>query len=60
MGKGVALNELPDGKIEVRMENGNVEKFYAEELETEAEVQQRDRDTARRMSEAMRENYDPY
>ncbi len=34
MGKGVAINEVKDGMIEVRMQNGQKETFYPEELET--------------------------
>lgn len=48
MGRGVAINEFEDGLIEVRMENGQREKFYPEELETEAEVDAKFRnDTSR-------------
>lgn len=35
MGVGVVLNETNDGKVEVRMQNGHIEKFFPEELETE-------------------------
>jgi len=46
MGKGIALNEVDEAgeiKIEVRMENGHIEKFYPEELETDEVVQARNR-----------------
>lgn len=47
MGKGVVLNIVTikdEEKVEVRMSNGHTEKFYPEELETDAIVQARDRD----------------
>ena len=44
MGKGVAIDELEDGMIQVRMENGQKESFYPEELETEEEFDARNRD----------------
>ncbi len=42
MGRGVIINEA-DAKslFEVRMVNGHIERFYAEEMETEAEVDAR-------------------
>lgn len=43
MGRGVAINELEDGMVEVRMENGQREKFYPEELESENEFDARNR-----------------
>jgi len=43
MGRGVAINELRDGMVEVRMENGQREKFYPEELESQTEVDTRSR-----------------
>ena len=43
MGKGVAINELEGGMIQVRMENGQKESFYPEELETEKEFDARNR-----------------
>lgn len=46
MGKGIVLNEVDDNgekKIEVRMSNGQIEKFYPEELETNEVVQARER-----------------
>ncbi len=43
MGKGVAINELENGNIEVRMQNGQKERFYPEELETEAGFDARNR-----------------
>lgn len=43
MGQGVALNELEDGMVEVRMANGQKERFYPEELETEKEYDARNR-----------------
>ncbi len=56
MGKGIALNEVEEKgekKIEVRMENGHIEKFYPEELETDAVVQARNRN---QMEEVNRAN----
>ena len=44
MGKGIVLNKLEDGMVEVRMANGHIEKFYPEELETEAEYDAKNRD----------------
>ena len=44
IGKGVVLNEVGEGnekKVEVRMANGHIDKFYPEELETEEEVRAR-------------------
>lgn len=60
MGKGVALNEVDEGMIEVRMENGHIEKFYPEELETDEEVQARNRRIAEEMNRANRNKLDPY
>lgn len=45
MGQGVAINELEDGMIEVRMANGQKERFYPEELETEEESNARNRNS---------------
>lgn len=56
MGKGVVLNETEEKgekKIEARMENGHVEKFYPEELETDNEVQARNK---AKLAEAKRAN----
>ncbi len=56
MGKSVVLNILKDKdeeKIEVRMANGHIEKFYPEELETDIVVQARDRD---QIEEIMKSN----
>lgn len=53
MGKGVVLNETDDGMVEVRMANGIPQKFYPEELETDEEVQARDR---RKTEEVVRSN----
>ena len=56
MGKGIALNTVGDGdekKIEVRMENGHIEKFYPEELESDDVVQAR---YQRKVDEANRAN----
>lgn len=56
IGKGIVLNELEENgekKMEVRMENGHIEKFYPEELETDEEVQARDR---RMVEEIVRSN----
>lgn len=44
MGKGIVLKEIEENdekKIEVRMANGHIEKFYPEELETNETVQAR-------------------
>lgn len=38
MGKGVTINQTQEGMIEVRMVSGLIEKFYPEELETEHDV----------------------
>lgn len=46
MGKGISLNEVEEKgekKIEVRMANGHIEKFYPEELEADEVVRARDR-----------------
>lgn len=43
MGKGIAINELENGFIQVRMENGHTENFYPEELETESEFDARNK-----------------
>lgn len=60
MGKGVVLNKLDDGMVEVRMENGQREKFYPEELETEGEVQARWDEEAERINQANKNRLDPY
>ncbi len=41
MGKGVVLGKTDDGLVEIRMENGQKEKYYPEELETEQELDSR-------------------
>lgn len=43
MGKGVAINEVEGGMIQVRMVNGHIEKFYPEELEAESELDARNK-----------------
>lgn len=61
MGKGVVLNKLDDGMVEVRMANGQKERFYPEELETQEEVTARWDRQAREMNEANRNRIDdPY
>lgn len=66
MGKGIAINEVDDKgekKIEVRMENGHIEKFYPEELETDDVVQARQRrqiDEVNRANEELAKKLDPY
>lgn len=60
MGKGVVLNEANKGMIEVRMANGHIEKFYAEELETEEEVQARWNRQAREINQSNKTRFDPY
>lgn len=45
MGKETALKEVDENgekKIEVRMSNGHIQKFYPEELESDEEVKARD------------------
>lgn len=59
MGKGIALNEVKDGediKIEVRMANGHIEKFYPEELETDAVVRAREQNQIDQINQANEEN----
>lgn len=66
MGKGIALNEVEEKdekKIEVRMENGHIEKFYPEELETDEAVQARNRnqiEEVNRANEERAKKLDPY
>lgn len=58
MGKGIALNEVDEKgekMIEVRMENGHIEKFFPEELETEQEVAERNRQKTERAKQALSE-----
>lgn len=61
MGKGTAINEVEEKgekMVEVRMENGHIEKFYPEELESDDTVQARNRAKvaeANRANEARRE-----
>lgn len=61
MGKGIAINEVEEKgekMVEVRMENGHIEKFYPEELENDEVVQARNRAKvaeAKRAIEAGRE-----
>lgn len=59
MGKGIALNEVKEGeetKIEVRMANGHIEKFYPEELETDAVVKAREQNQIDQINRANEEN----
>lgn len=66
MGKGIALNEVDEGgekKVEVRMDNGHIEKFYPEELEADDVVQARQRrqiDEVNRANEELAKKLDPY
>jgi len=63
MGKGVVLNEGDDGMIEVRMANGIPQKFYPEELESDEEVQIRNRNQiaeVNRANEERAKRLDPY
>jgi hypothetical protein len=66
MGRGIVLNEIGDGsekKIEVRMANGQIEKFYPEELETEAVVVARQRgeiDEVNRSNAERAKKLDPW
>lgn len=63
MGKGVVLNETEDEMIEVRMANGIPQKFYPEELETDEEVQARQRrqiEECNRANEERGRKLDPY
>lgn len=58
MGKGVVLNEVDEKgekMIEVRMENGVPQKFYPEELESDAEVQARNRNQIEKVNRANAE-----
>jgi len=59
MGKGIALNEVEENgeiKIEVRMANGHIEKFYPEELETDAVVRAREQNQIDKIVKANEEN----
>lgn len=59
MGKGIALRQVDEGgekKIEVRMANGQLEKFFPEELETDEEVQARERKKTEEIVRANKEN----
>lgn len=66
MGKGIALSEVEEKgekKIEVRMENGHIEKFYPEELETDEAVQARNRnqiEEVNRANEERAKKLDPF
>lgn len=66
MGKGIALNEVKEKgeeKIEVRMENGHIEKFYPEELETDEVVRARNRnqlEEVNRANEERAKELDPF
>lgn len=63
MGKGIALNEVDEKgekMIEVRMENGHIEKFYPEELESDEIVQARYRRLAEEVNQANKNRLDPY
>lgn len=66
MGKGMAIKEIDDNgekKVEVRMANGHIEKFYPEELESDDEVQTRQRrqiDEDNRANEERGKRLDPF
>jgi len=62
MGKGIVLNVVDKEMIEVRMENGHLQKFYPEELETDEEVRARKRRETEEVNRTNenRLNLDPY
>ncbi len=62
MGIGVAINESDDndGMVEVRMKNGQKEKFYPEELETQEEVNARNKRMSDEINAANARRIDPY
>ena len=66
MGKGIAINDVDDNgekKVEVRMANGHIEKFYPEELESDDEVQSRYRrqiDEVNRANDERAKRLDPF
>lgn len=66
MGKGIVLNEVEENgekKIEVRMENGHIEKFYSEELEADEVVKTRNRNQiaeVNRANEERAKKLDPF
>lgn len=63
MGKGIAINNTDKEKVEVRMANGQIEKFYPEELETEDEViaqWRRQSEEANRANRNRIDELDPY
>lgn len=66
MGKGIALNEIKEkgeNKIEVRMANGHIEKFYPEELESNDTVSARKKAQLREVEKAnedLAKKLDPF
>lgn len=66
MGKGIAINEVDEKgekMVEVRMENGHIEKFYPEELESDDVVQaryERQAEAINRSNEERAKKLDPY
>lgn len=60
MGKGIVLNQIEEKDekmIEVRMQNGHIEKYYPEELETDDEVQARYRRQAEEAKQANKNKW---
>jgi hypothetical protein len=60
MGRGVAIDETKEGMVKVRMKNGVVETFYPEELETDEEVQARNKRISDEINRANKNRFDPY
>lgn len=66
MGKGIAINEVEEKgekMVEVRMENGHIERFYPEELESDDVVQaryERQAEEINRSNEERAKKLDPY
>lgn len=66
MGKGIALNEIEvkgDKMVEVRMKNGQTEKFYPEELESDEVVKARDEAMAEEINRSNKNRWseaDPF
>lgn len=59
MGKGIVLGEVSDNGeklVKVRMTNGNIEKFYPEELETDEVVKGRARAQIEEVNRMNEEN----
>jgi hypothetical protein len=63
MGKGIVLNlvqENNEEKVEVRMANGHIEKFYSEELETDELVKARNREYSHEIARGNEERAKRY